>query len=41
MLVASPIIGAFALIWVIGVWAIAFGILMVGLAFRVRSHKPG
>lgn len=41
MLVVSPIIGAFALIWVIGVWAIAFGILMIGLAFRVRSHKPG
>ncbi|HWA15974.1 MAG TPA: DUF308 domain-containing protein, partial [Gemmatimonadales bacterium] len=39
LLVTSPIIGALALIWVVAVWAMAFGLLMIGLAVRVRSHK--
>lgn len=40
VLIASPLMGALALIWALGIWAIAFGLLMVGLAFKVRSHKP-
>lgn len=40
VLIASPLVGALALIWALGIWAIAFGLLMVGLAFKVRSHKP-
>lgn len=40
VLIASPLVGALALIWAVGMWAIAFGLLMIGLAFRVRSHKP-
>lgn len=35
--------GALAVIWLIGFYAILFGILMVGFAFRVRRHRerPG
>lgn len=41
LLAVSPFVGALALIWVVGVWSIAFGLLMIALAFRVRSHKSG
>jgi uncharacterized membrane protein HdeD (DUF308 family) len=37
MLIA-PGAGALALIWVIGTYAIIAGVLLVALAFRLRSH---
>ncbi|MBV8228860.1 MAG: HdeD family acid-resistance protein [Planctomycetaceae bacterium] len=36
-LVIWPGAGALALIWVIGAYAIAFGVLMIALGFRLRS----
>jgi uncharacterized membrane protein HdeD (DUF308 family) len=38
-LLVAPGAGALALVWVIAAWAVAFGIVLVGLAFRVRSLK--
>jgi uncharacterized membrane protein HdeD (DUF308 family) len=34
-----PGAGALALVWLIGAYAIVFGALMVGFAFRLRSHR--
>jgi uncharacterized membrane protein HdeD (DUF308 family) len=34
----APGAGAVALVWVIGTYAMLFGILLVGLAFRLRGH---
>jgi uncharacterized membrane protein HdeD (DUF308 family) len=36
---AAPGPGALGLIWVIGAYSIAFGILLVGLSFRLRKHR--
>lgn len=38
LLIAMPGTGALALIWVIGAYAIAAGVLMVVLAFRLKRH---
>lgn len=38
LLMAMPGAGALAMVWVIGAYAIAAGILMIALAFRLRSH---
>ncbi len=38
VLIAMPGTGALALIWVIGAYAIAAGIIMVVLAFRLKGH---
>jgi uncharacterized membrane protein HdeD (DUF308 family) len=39
ILVARPGAGALAVIWLIGFYAILFGILMLGFAFRLRSFQ--
>jgi uncharacterized membrane protein HdeD (DUF308 family) len=39
LLFIMPGAGAVALIWLIAVFAIAFGILMVGFAFKVKNFK--
>jgi uncharacterized membrane protein HdeD (DUF308 family) len=39
LLFIMPGAGAVALIWLIAVFAIAFGILMVGFAFKVKKFK--
>lgn len=38
MLFAWPVTSALALIWVIGAYAIAAGVLMIVLAFRLKGH---
>lgn len=40
VMVVEPISAALALIWVIGAYAIAAGIIMIALAFRLKSHAP-
>ena len=40
LVLAMPGAGALALIWVIGAYAIVFGILLVGLSLRLRKHLP-
>ena len=36
---ANPMAGLMAIIWLVGIYAIVFGAMMVGLAFRVRKVK--
>jgi len=39
LVMATPGTGALALIWVIGAYSIAFGILLVGVSFRLKKHQ--
>lgn len=40
-LMANPVVGALAVLWMIGFFALAFGLLMIFAAFRVRSFRGG
>lgn len=40
-LLASPGAGALALIWLIGAYALIFGVLLLGLAYRLRGLTGG
>ena len=37
-MVANPGAGAMAVLWIIGVFAVAYGMLLVVLAFKLRKH---
>ncbi|MFL6971023.1 MAG: DUF308 domain-containing protein [Xanthobacteraceae bacterium] len=37
----APGAGALALVWIIGVYSLAFGVLLVGLSLRLRRHRHG
>jgi uncharacterized membrane protein HdeD (DUF308 family) len=39
MLVARPVAGALAVLWIIGGYAIAYGVTLAALAFRVRGFQ--
>jgi uncharacterized membrane protein HdeD (DUF308 family) len=41
LLVAFPLAGAFALLWILASYAIAFGIVLIVLGFRVRGSGLG
>jgi uncharacterized membrane protein HdeD (DUF308 family) len=38
-LFARPAAGALAMVWLIGVWALVFGLIMIILALRVRGFR--
>jgi len=38
LLVAFPQVGALTIVYIIGAYAVVFGVLMIGLAFRLRGH---
>jgi uncharacterized membrane protein HdeD (DUF308 family) len=37
VLFARPAAGALAVVWIIGAYAVAFGVLLVALGFRVKA----
>jgi uncharacterized membrane protein HdeD (DUF308 family) len=39
LLAIHPSTGAVAVVWLIGAYAIVFGLLLLALAFRLRGHK--
>lgn len=42
LLFIAPAVGAVAVIWVLGIYALIFGVLMIVLSFRLRSwHQSG
>lgn len=38
LMVWRPIAGAVAVVWIIGIYAVVFGITMIALSLRLRSH---
>jgi uncharacterized membrane protein HdeD (DUF308 family) len=40
ILAADPLAGALALVWVIGLYAILFGVLLLWLAWRLHGYLP-
>jgi uncharacterized membrane protein HdeD (DUF308 family) len=41
LMFAHPGAGALAVIWLIGGYAIFFGVLLIGLGIRLKPHAPG
>jgi uncharacterized membrane protein HdeD (DUF308 family) len=40
LMVWNPLTGAVAIVWVIGAYAVMFGITMISLSLRLRKHAP-
>jgi uncharacterized membrane protein HdeD (DUF308 family) len=41
ILFARPLVGALAVIWIIGAYALIIGIFLIILSFKVKSHQHG
>jgi uncharacterized membrane protein HdeD (DUF308 family) len=41
VLIANPGPGILAVLWIVSIYAIAFGVFLIMLAFRLRSHGSG
>jgi uncharacterized membrane protein HdeD (DUF308 family) len=41
LLLIFPGAGALAVVWLIGAYAVVFGVLLVVLSLRLRGHRPG
>ena len=41
LMILNPGAGALAVLWVIAAFAIVYGVLLVGLAFRLKKHAGG
>ena len=41
ILAVLPGVGLLSLVWLIGIYALVFGIALIVLAFRVRGHRQG
>lgn len=41
ILLVAPGAGALSLVWLIGIWSIIFGVMMIAFGFRLRNHVPG
>jgi uncharacterized membrane protein HdeD (DUF308 family) len=41
LMIWQPLAGVIAIIWVIGAYAIIFGIMMIALSLRLRKHATG
>jgi uncharacterized membrane protein HdeD (DUF308 family) len=41
VMMARPVEGLFAVVWVIAAYSIVFGILLIVLAFRLKNRAPG
>jgi uncharacterized membrane protein HdeD (DUF308 family) len=39
LLIVMPVIGLVTLVWLVGIYALIFGALLLGLAFRLRKHQ--
>jgi uncharacterized membrane protein HdeD (DUF308 family) len=39
LMIWRPLAGALAIIWIIGAYAIVFGIMMIAFSLRLRSHR--
>jgi uncharacterized membrane protein HdeD (DUF308 family) len=39
LLIIAPFIGALVMTWWFGIWAIIFGVILVALGFKLRSHQ--
>jgi uncharacterized membrane protein HdeD (DUF308 family) len=39
LLIIAPLIGALVMTWWLGIWAIIFGVTLIAVGFRLRSHQ--
>jgi len=40
LLLVFPGVGILSLLWLLGIYAIIFGVILIALGVRIRSHRP-